>query len=33
MRELDIEEFDAEGPYGLEGRTKHWHYCFVTARH
>lgn len=30
--EISIEETDAEGPFGLEGKTKHWHYYFVLAR-
>ena len=29
---LEIDEVDSEGPYGLEGATKHWHYYFVKAR-
>lgn len=32
MSELVIDETDTEGPYGLEGGTKHWHYYFVLAR-
>ncbi len=30
--DVDVEEVDAEGPFGLEGNTKHWHYYFVRAR-
>jgi tellurite methyltransferase len=29
---LDIEEFDDDSPYGLEGAMKHWHWFFVRAR-
>jgi tellurite methyltransferase len=29
---VEIDEFDDEGPLGLEGETKHWHYYFVLAR-
>lgn len=30
--ELSVDEADADGPYGLEGRVKHWHYYFVVGR-
>ena len=30
--EVEITETDQEGPYGLEGTLKHWHYYFVLAR-
>jgi len=29
--DLTIHETDQEGPFGLEGNTKHWHYYFVLA--
>lgn len=28
----DVDEFDDDSPYGLEGKTKHWHWYFVRAR-
>jgi len=30
--ELALHETDQEGPFGLEGNVKHWHYFFVLAR-
>ena len=30
--DLTIDEVNQDGPYGLEGRTKQWHYYFVLAR-
>ena len=30
--DLQVDEVDQEGPFGLEGNTKHWHYYFVMAR-
>lgn len=32
MSEVVVAETDAEGPFGLEGRMKHWHFYFVMAR-
>ena len=29
---LDIQEFDDDSPYGLDGGMKHWHWYFVRAR-
>ncbi len=28
---VEIDETDEEGPFGLEGLTKHWHYYYVLA--
>jgi len=30
--EVTVTETDADGPFGLEGDTKHWHFYFVEAR-
>ncbi len=30
--DLTIHETEQDGPFGLEGKTKHWHYYFVLAR-
>ena len=30
--DLKTHETDQEGPFGLRGNTKHWHYYFVLAR-
>lgn len=30
--DITVQETDEQGPFGLEGKTKHWHYYFVLAR-